>query len=243
VAAKSGLLTIDGGNSTLDCRSHGSGGHLLLYSAADPVAALTEFAEHSRAQRAVAVCVVDTARTAVEAAMRAAAMPVRFAGIDISCPLPLAYDTPDTLGADRWVSALAAHREHGRCVVIDCGTATTVNLVEEDGTFRGGPIGPGLRAFTAGMAVVTPALPAPDLDAEVRMPAPTTQAAVDAGVLLGYCGLVERLTADMQRAAAGPAKVVITGGNAERVLARSRLCAAFVPDLVHRGLALLDSQP
>lgn len=234
------LLTIDGGNSTLDCRSHGTDGHLLLYLTADPVAALAEFAQHSRAERALAVCVVASGRRAIEAALRAAGVPVRFAGKDVPCPLPLAYDTPETLGADRWVGALAAHAEHGRTVVIDCGTATTVNLVEDDGTFYGGPIAPGLRAFAAGMAEVTPALPAPNLDAKLSLPSKTTQAAVDTGVLLGYCGLVERLTSDMLRTANGPAHVVITGGNAERVLAHSKVRASLIPDLVHRGLMLLD---
>jgi pantothenate kinase type III len=69
-----------------------------------------------------------------------ARIPLLQAGIDLPCPLPLAYETPHTLGADRWVTALAAHRRHGRAVVVDCGSATTVNLVEADGTFHGGAI-------------------------------------------------------------------------------------------------------
>ncbi|MFY9343871.1 MAG: hypothetical protein WAT39_15380, partial [Planctomycetota bacterium] len=80
---------------------------------------------------------------------------------------------------------------------------------------------------------------APDPAATPALPARSTQAAVDAGILLGYCGLVERLVADSVRVASGPAVVVVTGGNAPILLRHSRLAARHEPDLVHDGLALL----
>lgn len=237
------LLTIVGGNSTLDLRI-AAGGARRSFAAGTAGAEAIAAALHDLApSRVVAVTVVANLAARLREAAALAAVPLRFAGRDVPCPLPLDYTTPHTLGADRWVAALAAHRRFGRSVVIDCGTATTVNLVEQDGTFRGGAIAPGLRAFVVGMAAVTPALPAPCLDAEPPMPPRSSQDAVDAGVLFGFCGLVERLTADVLRVASGPASIVVTGGNAPRLLRHARLRATHIPDLVHDGLVLLDANP
>jgi len=236
------LLTVDCGNSTVDCFDHSTGTRVRIESA-DGVAdaqRLAAFVREIRPSRCAAVAVVPEALDRLVELLRELRVPLRVAGRELPCPLPLAYRTPGTLGADRWVGALAAHRRHGRAVAVDCGSATTVNLVDQDGTFRGGAIAPGLRAFVLGLAAATPRLPAPRLDATPAMPPASSQDAVDAGVLLGYCGLVERLVADTLRAASGPARVVITGGNAERLLRHSRLCAEYAPDLVHEGLRHLD---
>ncbi len=232
------LLTIDCGNSTIDCRRDVDGLRVRFDAQAVAAGELARFVLPA-VRRCVIVSVAPSVLAAVQAALRERAVESRIAGVDVPCPLPLAYDTPTTLGADRWVGALAAHREHGRAVVVDCGSATTVNLVDADGTFRGGAIAPGLRALALGLAAATPALPAPDLAAVPVWPPRTTQAAVDTGVVLGWCGMVERLVTAAVAASRGPVTVVVTGGNAERLLAHGRLCAVHVPDLVHRGLGLL----
>jgi type III pantothenate kinase len=232
------LLTIDCGNSTIDCRRDVDGLRMRFDAQAVAAGELARFVA-PEIRRCVIVSVAPTSLTIVQETLRERAVESRIAGVDVPCPLPLAYDTPATLGADRWVGALAAHREHGRAVVVDCGSATTVNLVDADGTFRGGAIAPGLRALVVGMAAATPALPAPDLTAVPRWPPRTTQDAVDTRVVLGWCGMVERLVAAAIAGSHGPATVVVTGGNAERLLAHGRLRAVHVPDLVHRGLGLL----
>jgi type III pantothenate kinase len=212
---------------------------LRLASAGDEAGKLRAFVQRTQARAAMLVSVVPEALQWVRVELAATVPSMRIAGHDAPCPLHLDYDTPHTLGADRWVGALAAHRRFGRAVVVDCGSATTVNLVDADGTFRGGPIAPGLRAFVAGMVATTPALPPAGLDAVPAMPPRSTQAAVDCGVLLGYCGLVEKLVAAALRASSGPAQVVVTGGNADRLLSHSVLLAQHEPDLVHQGLGFL----
>ncbi|MCR9247573.1 MAG: type III pantothenate kinase [bacterium] len=249
-------LTIDGGNTTVTCRCDGD----ELVVASNPAARgealvqLLAFAREQHADRAVAVTVVESVRELLAAATTDLAIPLAFAGEELPCPLGMDYRTPETLGNDRWVGALAAWHEFGPSVTVDCGSATTVNLVAAatdgaGGVFRGGAIAPGLLAFVAGMAERTPALPAADLDAEpvagsaaatgVEVPARSTANAVTTGVLRGYAGLVERLVGDTLRSARGPATVVVTGGNAARLLRHSRLRARHVPDLVHRGLLRL----
>lgn len=237
-----GLLTIDCGNSTLDCLRHADGARLVLPAGAVDRTALRQLVAHPAVRSAYACTVVSDGLRELEPLLAARGAPLRVAGRDFTYPLRLDYLTPATLGADRWVGAYAAFVRHGRAIVVDCGTATTVNLVEACGTFRGGAIGPGLRAFVAGLAAVTPALPTPDLDADPELPPRSSQAAVDCGVVLGWCGLVERLVAGTLAAAAGPAHVVVTGGNATRLLRHARLRAQHVPDLVHQGLLALAEQ-
>src|SRR5262245_41750250 len=230
------LLTLDRGNSTLDAMLHGDGERRQRL---DPAAALRPFLVGSRPSRCIGVSVVPDGLRAVERELQAAGVPLLLVGRDLQCPLPLDYETPATLGADRWLGALAAHREFGRAVVVDCGSATTVNLVEQDGTFRGGAIAPGLRAFVAGMQAVTPHLPAADPAQAGPLPARSSATNVHTGAMLAFCGAVERLCADALRALRGPATVVLTGGHADDYLRHGRLLPVLRGDLVHRGLAIL----
>jgi type III pantothenate kinase len=234
------LVTIDCGNSTIDCRRADSGARSRVAYGAGAAGEVRGFLLSELPESIVVVSVVRSALDVVRSVAAELGVPAAVAGIDIPCPLRIAYATPATLGADRWVGCLAAHRASGRAIVVDCGSATTINVVEEDGAFRGGAIGPGLRAILAGMAQATPALPPARLDAErVDAVATSTQAAIDAGVLLGYCGAVERLVAGALATMRGGATVYLTGGNAEIVSRHGRLAAELVPDLVHRGLEIL----
>ncbi len=239
-------LTLDAGNTTLDAMLHE-----LADATARTVArarfavdgldgaAFAAFVARVPLDGAAAVAVRRGALDPAFHVLAAAGVTMALVGRDLHCPLPLDYATPHTLGADRWLGALAAHRRHGRALVVDCGSATTVNLVAADGTFRGGPIGPGLRALQSGMQQVTPALPAADLQATPQWPPRSSQAAVDAGTLIGYSGLVERLVAAMLAVAGGPSQELLTGGNAELVVRHGRLQARHEPDLVHQGLLWL----
>ena len=239
-AANGPFLTVVCGNSSIRLRRWSDGGCLVLPSHAPDPTALRSFLTESPIAACAAVSVRVDAWHEIEPVLRAE-VPVQLAGIDLPCPLPLDYDTPNTLGADRWLAALAAHRRFGRALAIDCGSATTINLVEADGRFRGGAIAPGLAALRAGMRAATPALPAAELEAMPRVPARSSQESVDTGVLLGFAGMVERLVAEAVRSARGPLQIVVTGGAATVLLRHARLRAEHEPDLVHLGLlALLE---
>jgi type III pantothenate kinase len=233
------LLTIDRGNTTLDVMLHGPSTRRARLSPTDPI---DGFLAGAMPRGAVAVTVVPGGLDDPLARLRALGVPTAVAGVELPCPLRLDYATPKTLGPDRWLSALAAHRRHGRCVVIDCGSATTVNLVEDDGTFCGGAIAPGLRAIVEGMALVTPRLPRAEPRLAVEMPPRSSADAVNTGALLAFCGTVERLVADTVQRAHGPCTVVLTGGHAEDYLLRGRLRPCLAPDLVHEGLRLLAEE-
>ena len=233
-----GLLTVDCGNTTVRCRR--PDGEVFATPSASPEAGrLAAFAGEAGVGRAVAVSVVPSALATVREALRTASIPLDVAGEDLPCPLALDYATPATLGADRWLAAFAAHRRFGAAVVVDCGTATTVDVVTGAGRFRGGAIAPGLPALAIGLGRAAPALPPPDLGAAVSVPARSTQASVDAGVVLGHAGAVERLVREARRSLSEPSRVVATGGHAAGLLALVDFDAAHVPELLHEGLALL----
>lgn len=234
------LLTIDRGNSTLDLMLHGDPSMRRRL----PVRELEDFgsvlaALPRRPSRAVGATVVSGGLQLVAAKLARVGLRLELAGVDLPCPLPTRYGDAKTLGVDRWVTALAAHREHGAAIVIDCGTAITVDAVDAAGIFLGGAIAPGLRAMAAGLAAAAPALSTFDPSRPVSVPATSSPAAVDAGVVLAFAGAVDRLVADLRSAFSGSVPVLITGGDAELYLRHGRVATRHVSDLLHRGLRWL----
>lgn len=233
------LLTLDRGNSTLDAMLH-DGARAVRRERLPPgdPAALARFLANARP---VAIVALTTVPGGLDG-LGPIAPRLLVAGHDLACPLPTRYSVPATLGVDRWVGALAAHERWGAALTIDCGTALTVNAVAEDGTFLGGVIAPGARALAAGLAAKAPALPAADprRTSAWSLPATSSQDAVDAGVVLGFVGLVERLVSEVARAAGlDGAPRLLTGGEAGLVTKHATLRFEHVPDLVHQGLRCL----
>jgi type III pantothenate kinase len=232
-------LTVDRGNTTLDCMLRGGGADERARLRDEP-AALKEFLRGRRPARAAASTVVDGGLRTVEAELAAVGVPLWCAGVELACPLELAYPDPRTLGTDRWVAAVAARARFGDAVVVDCGTALTVGAVTADGRFLGGAIAPGVRAMAQGLAARAPALPLAGPNPDVAVPAITTRAAVEAGVNLGFAGMVDRLVADLAAAAGlAHAVAVLTGGDLEVARRLCRTPFQLAPDLVHEGLRWL----
>lgn len=233
------MLTVDRGNSTFDCLDHDRGVRCRFGVDSVGEAAALRFVQATRPAVCIAATVVrDGLRSLIEA-LRKDGCSVLRAGGDLACPLLVDYEPAADLGVDRWLGALAAYRRFGRAIVVDCGSATTVNVVDAAGCFRGGVIAPGLRAFVVGMNHLTPALPSARFDSVPGALPRTSQDAVDAGVLFGYCGMIERLVANALRVLSSPATIVLTGGHASLVLRHGRLRGELVDDLVHQGLKIL----
>jgi type III pantothenate kinase len=232
------LLTLDRGNSTLDAMLHGEPPRRERLASADP-RALLAFLGADLPGLCACATVVPGGLDAAAGQLQDLGCRVLRADRDLPCPLALDYETPGSLGADRWIGAFCAHARFGAALVVDCGSATTLSLVDAGGTFRGGAIAPGFAAFAAGMVQLTPQLPAIDLRLLAPLPARSSAACVAAGAVFGYCGMVERLVADHQQVVGGAATVVLTGGNAGLCLQHGRFRSVHVPDLVHQGLRLL----
>jgi type III pantothenate kinase len=231
-------LTLDLGNSTLDCAVHDAAGSRRQRLAAVTDVELTTFVGQQIPSHAAVASVVDDPRLAgVLQGLRERNVAVLHAGTDLPCPLRLAYPRPETLGVDRWVGAYAAFRRFGAAVVVDCGTATTVNRVDAAGTFVGGAIAPGVRTMLEGLLARAPRLPNVDLDPlRIVMPATTTEDAIRAGVLLTAVGGIRQILDALDVASTGAR--VLTGGAAPLVAPLLREFEV-VDDLVHGGLRWL----
>ncbi|MFM9059550.1 MAG: type III pantothenate kinase [Planctomycetaceae bacterium] len=157
-------------------------------------------------------------------------------------PIPLRVDEPDRVGIDRACGAAAAAvvRPGRPVVVVDCGTATTVNLVSAAGEFLGGAILPGPVLLARALAAGTCQLPEVEgFDAATPPPLPgrSTGAAIAAGLGWGMRGAVARIVAEGRAALGGDVDVILTGGSAAVV--RDALPDAIeIPDLVLAGIAL-----
>ena len=232
------LLTLDRGHTTLDCSWWTPDGSRRARFDPAAVDAVREWCGEVPV-RAAGCSVVPDGFAEVSRWLGDSGVPLQCAGDQLPCPLRLTYRDPGQLGPDRWVTAVAAVEMYGTSVVVDCGTAVTVDLVRDDRVFAGGAIGAGAAAMARGLADGAPRLPKARLDEELVMLPDTSEAAVDAGVQLGFCGSVEGLVARVAATAGGDPKLVLTGGDAELVLRHSTLPFVHVPDLLHRGLRAL----
>lgn len=152
------------------------------------------------------------------------------------------YRNPRRLGVDRWVALIGARAELGGALcVVDAGTAVTIDALDREGVHHGGLILPGLRLMREALHVSTSDLPpakrAGTGTAEgMALFAATTDGALDKGSMTAICGAIERAVARMRGSGYRP-KLVLTGGDASRILRHLDGDALHRPNLVLQGLA------
>jgi len=158
-------------------------------------------------------------------------------------PLPVTLDVeePHSVGADRVVNTLAASKLFGLdTIVVDFGTATTIDCVTADGTFLGGVIAPGLLTSAENLVRRAAKLSATELTPPARAIGRRTDECLKAGLLFGTAdavdGMVRRIKAEWPRA--GVPKVVATGGLAALIAKLSAEIEEVHPDLTLCGLRL-----
>jgi type III pantothenate kinase len=168
-----------------------------------------------------------------------------------SVPLAIRVDRPGEVGADRIVNALAAARLYGTpAVVVDFGTATTLDCVGPDGAYVGGAIAPGLELGLEALAARTAKLPRIELRTPDRAIGRDTVSAMQAGTIFGYqalaSGLLARLRAELAESAGiAPAAVrtILTGGLSAAPWADGVDGVDVIdPDLTLKGLAILYAE-
>lgn len=166
-------------------------------------------------------------------------------------PLAVRVDRPAEVGADRLVNALAAARLYGTpAVVVDFGTATTLDCVAADGAYVGGAIAPGLELGLDALASRTAKLPRIELRAPERAIGRDTVSAMQAGTIFGYQALASGLLARVRRELAdqadvepGAVKAILTGGLSAAPWAHGvEGVDAIDPDLTLEGLAILHAE-
>ena len=148
------------------------------------------------------------------------------------------YDR-EQVGADRLLAAAAAYERHGRAlIVIDAGTAITVDYVTARGEFAGGAIAPGMDASARMLRDIAAQLPYVRPLPARRAIAKTTEDAIRAGLYFGHAGMVDNIVKEIAKEARARPLVVATGGDAELIKRACPQIKHVHPHLVLEGLRL-----
>ncbi|MCF3947066.1 type III pantothenate kinase [Acidiphilium sp. AL] len=150
-------------------------------------------------------------------------------------------DNPNEVGADRLLNALAAHQTYGGpLIVIDFGTATTFDIVDQTGAYVGGVIAPGINLSIEALHQAAARLPRIGIGRPQMVIGTSTIPAMRSGIYWGYVGLVEGLVARIQAEFGHTMKTVATGGLAPLIAEGSAHIERTDPDLTLEGLRLLS---
>lgn len=154
-----------------------------------------------------------------------------------------AYEEPQKLGVDRWLSLIAArqHARQAQCV-IDCGTAMTIDIVTKTGQHQGGMILPGLSLMRSSLVASTDALTEEQDEKEFNTLATNTFSAIQAGTLYSVTATLERIISDLKQNFNNQVRFIITGGDAGQLLPLLPEELNHYPDIVLKGLAFYARQ-
>lgn len=165
-------------------------------------------------------------------------------GPDMDLGLKVALRNPEEVGADRLVNAVAAYDKFpGPLLVLDFGTATTVDAISADGTYLGGAIAPGVAISVEALFSRTARLPRIDMAPPDSPIGASTLQAMRSGIYYGTLGATRELCArigdELKRRDGRAPKLIATGGLSQWLPARDLGISAVLPDLTLQGLRLL----
>ena len=162
-------------------------------------------------------------------------------GPGVKTGMPILYDNPREVGADRIVNAVGAFEKFGGpLIIIDFGTATTFDCVSKRGEYLGGAIAPGIGVSSEALFLKASKLPRVDLSHfPKRIIAKDTVTSMMVGILYGYVSLVDGLVSRMQQEMESRAKVVATGGLASVIASESKEIETVDDGLTLDGLRLI----
>jgi type III pantothenate kinase len=190
---------------------------------------------------AIIACVVPPLTGALEELCRnhLRVVPL-FVGPGIKSGMPIRYDNPREVGADRIVNAVAAYEKY-RCdlIVVDFGTATTFDYINKAGEYEGGAIAPGVKIAAEALFHEASKLFRVELAPPSRVIAKDTASAIQSGIVFGYAALVDGILTRMFEELGNSVKVVATGGLARVICAQTKLVAEIDDDLTMDGLRIL----
>jgi type III pantothenate kinase len=157
-------------------------------------------------------------------------------------PMSLDVDEPQNVGADRALNVIAAHAKHpGDLVIIDFGTATTFDVVDGSGAYKGGIIAPGINLSIDALVSAAAMLPRIAIEApeDKSVIGRTTESQMIIGIYWGYVAMIEGLTERLKSEIGREVTVVATGGLASLFDKHTQAFDVIEPDLTIQGLSLL----
>jgi type III pantothenate kinase len=158
--------------------------------------------------------------------------------------MPILYENPAEVGADRIVNAVAAYERFGRksvrpLIVCDFGTATTLDAVNAKGEYLGGAICPGVTISADALFQRAARLPRVEVRKPSRVIGRTTVGAIESGLFYGYVGMVEGVISRMKGELGSTATCVATGGLAALIAPESPLIEHVDVNLTLEGLRIV----
>jgi type III pantothenate kinase len=166
-----------------------------------------------------------------------------FVGPGVRTGMPILYENPRDVGADRIVNGVAAYeRTHGPCIVVDFGTATTFDYVTGRGEYLGGVIVPGIGISLDALFVRTAKLPRVELIRPPKVVGRNTVHAIQSGAVYGYTALVDGLVARIRSENDAGARVLATGGLAPLIAPVSTTIEAVDEFLTLDGLRIVHTR-
>jgi type III pantothenate kinase len=242
------ILVIDVGNSRMKWALFGPHGWTtqgVLPNQDIGTLALRDWQNLARPVRAIGVNVAgEAARVRVEGQLTRWRLPVDWLTASAAaCGVENRYERPSQLGADRWASLIAARRRAlaselfpRPCVVVNAGTAVTIDALDADGVFRGGLILPGIRLMLRSLADNTAALKV--APGEFRDFPASTPDALYSGALQAVCGAIEQMRRLLRREDTGVV-CYLAGGAAAEVARHLSAPVEVVDNLVLEGTLAL----
>jgi type III pantothenate kinase len=165
--------------------------------------------------------------------------PALVLGPGVRTGMPILYDNPKEVGADRIANAVAAYDLYGGpSIVVDFGTANTIEAISEHGEYLGGAIFPGIEISMQALFERAAALSRVELVAPRHVIGKSTVESIQSGCVYGFSGQVDALV-DRFQAELGDCAVVATGGLAEPILTHSRTVQHYEPWLTLAGLRIV----
>jgi type III pantothenate kinase len=154
--------------------------------------------------------------------------------------LPIKYDNPREVGADRVVNAVAAHHSYpGNLIIIDFGTATTFCVVTAAGEYLGGAIAPGIKISTDALFARASKLPRVELIRPSTLIGKNTVMSMQAGIMYGFVGQVEGIVRRMKEEIGGETTVIATGGLSKLLATETEAIDIVDEFLTLRGLRII----
>jgi len=165
---------------------------------------------------------------------------VLVVGPGLKTGMPILYENPLEVGADRVVAAVAAFSKYGGpAIIVDFGTATTFDAVSTQGEYLGGAIAPGIQIAAEALYLKTAKLPRIEIKKPKRVIGRTTVDSMHSGLYHGYVGLISYLVEEIKKELGGKTKVVATGGLATFFSPAIKSIDFYEPCLVLEGLRII----